>query len=163
MKNKTVIFLVLYYPLVMLVYLTALKATSPVFNALPDIGLGGLVVLIYGVVFVELPAITAVMMRFSLFKWYVDPIAAAEMPLLLYVGLLIKQIQRSGTFGSAFVGLNRTLCDNRGWLYLVCLFVFGLALSFSVARKNGQNVSYRLISGRPKKSGTRTDDGSAPA
>lgn len=158
MKRKNVFFGILYYPLVMLVYLTALKVTSLVFNALPDVGLGGLAVLIYGMVFVEIPAVTAVMMRFGLFKLYVDPIAAAEMPLLLYVLMLINQIKRSGTFGSAFVGLNRMLCDNGVWLYLVCLFVFGLALSFSVARKNGQNISYRLISGR---SGKKTN-GSAP-
>ncbi len=68
MKRKIVFFGILYYPLVMLVYLTALKLTSPVFNALPDVGLGGLAVLIHGMVFVELPAITAVMMRFSLFN-----------------------------------------------------------------------------------------------
>mgnify|MGYP004596064741 FL=1 len=80
------------------------------------------------------------------------------MPLLLYVLMLAKQIKSSGSFGSAFVGLNRMLCDNGVWLYLVCLFVFGLALSFSVARKNGQNISYRLISGR---SGKKTN-GSAP-
>lgn len=92
MKRKNVFFGILYYPLVMLVYLTALKVTSLVFNALPDVGLGGLAVLIYGMVFVEIPAVTAVMMRFSLFKLYVDPIAAAEMPLLLYALMLAKQI-----------------------------------------------------------------------
>lgn len=32
-----------------------------------------------------------------------------------------------------------------GWLFLVGLFVFGLVMSLSFVRKNGQSISYRLL------------------
>ena len=84
----------------------------------------------YGVLFVMTPVLVAILMRFSLFKWYVDPIAAAEIPLFLYVGMLFNQAKRSGDLRSAFRLVNNDLSDDggMGWLFLVGLFVFGLSL-----------------------------------
>jgi len=97
-------------------------------------------------------------MRFGLFKWYVDPIAAVEIPLFLYVGMLFNQAKRSGDLSSAFRLVNNDLGDDggMGWLFLVGLFVFGLVMSLSFARKNGQSISYRLLS---KITNTNTEDG----
>ena len=93
------------------------------------------------------PVLVAILMRFSLFKWYVDPIAAVEIPLFLYVGMLFNQMKRSSDLSSAFLLVNNKLDDDggMGWLFLVGLFVFGLVMSLSFARKNGQSISYRLL------------------
>ena len=76
-----------------------------------------------------------------------DPIAAAEIPLFLYVAMLLNQAKRSGDLRSAFLLVNNDLGDDggMGWLFLVGLFVFGLVMSLSFARKNGQSISYRLL------------------
>lgn len=109
--------------------------------------LGSVMAVTYGVLFVMTPVLVAVLMRFSLFKWYVDPIAAAEIPLFLYASMLINQIKHSDSFVSAFRLLNNELGDDggMGWLFLVGLFVFELVMSMSFARKNGQSISYRLL------------------
>ena len=111
------------------------------------VDLGSLIVVTYGVVFVMTPVLTAVLMRFSLLKCYVDPIAAAEIPLFLYSAILFNQSKRTGDLSSAFLLVNNRLGGDggKGWLFLVGLFVFGLLMSFSFARKNEQSISYRLI------------------
>ena len=75
-------------------------------------------------------------------------ISAVEIPLFLYVGMLFNQMKRSGDLRSAFLLVNSKLGDDggEGWLFLVGLFVFGLVMSMSFARKNGQSISYRLLS-----------------
>ena len=62
--------------------------------------------------------------------------------------MLFNQIKRSGNLRSAFLLVNNDLGDDggMGWLFLVGLFVFGLVMSLSFARKNGQSISYRLLS-----------------
>lgn len=45
-----------------------------------------------------------------------------------------------------------------GWLLLAGLFVFGLLVSFSPARKNGQSISYRLLSDHSMNSDHERDD-----
>ena len=109
--------------------------------------LGSVIAVTYGVLFVMTPILVAILMRFSLFKWYVDPIAAAEIPLFLYFGMLFNQMKRSGDLRSAFLLVNNKLSDDggMGWLFLVGLLVFGLIMSLSFARKNGQSISYRLL------------------
>ena len=110
--------------------------------------LGSVMAVTYGVLFVMTPTLVAVLMRFSLIKWYVDPIAAAEIPLFLYGGMLINQMKRSGNFRSGFLLVNNKLGDDggEGWLFLVGLFVFGLLMSLSFARRKEQSISYRLLS-----------------
>ena len=46
-----------------------------------------------------------------------------------------------------------------GWLFLVGLFVFGLVMSLSFARKKGQSISYRLLSKRTKTSREDSEQG----
>ena len=149
MKKKHVIFHFLYYVLTIVVYMAFFYGASLMLD-LTGHGedLGAAILVTYGVLFVMTPVVVAVMMRFSLFKWYVDPIAAAEIPLFLYVAILLNQAKRSGDLRSAFLLVNNDLGDDggMGWLFLVGLFVFGLVMSLSFARKNGHSISYRLLS-----------------
>lgn len=148
MKNKHVIFHFLYYVLTVVVYMAFFYGASLLLD-LTGRGedLGAAILVTYGVLFVMTPVLVAILMRFSLFKWYVDPIAAVEIPLFLYVGMLFNQMKRSGDLRSAFLLVNNDLGDDggMGWLFLVGLFVFGLVMSLSFARKNGQSISYRLL------------------
>ena len=109
--------------------------------------LGSVIAVTYVVLFVMTPVLVAILMRFSLFKWYVDPIAAAEIPLFLYIEMIFNHVKRSGDIGSAFRLVNNDLCDDggMGWQFLVGLFLFGLTMSLSFARKKGQSISYRLL------------------
>ena len=148
MKKKHVIFHFLYYLLTIVVYMAFFYGASLLLD-LTGRGedLGAAILVTYGVLFVMTPVLVAILMRFSLFKWYVDPIAAVEIPLFLYVGMLFNQMKRSGNLRSAFLLVNNDLGDDggMGWLFLVGLFVFGLVMSLSFARKNGQSISYRLL------------------
>ncbi len=148
MKKKILIFHILYYILSLLVYIGFLYS-SPWLLRLPEKNdLGTAIAFIYGVLFIATPIIIAVLMRFSLFKWYVDPIAAAEVPMFLYFAMVINQMDRAGKFTAAVLLVNNQLSDDggEGWLFLIGLFVFGLIASFSIARKRGESISYRLIS-----------------
>ncbi len=148
MKKKFICFHFIYYALTIIVYMAFFYATSLMLDLTGKAdNLGSVMAVTYGVLFVMTPMLIAVLMRFSLFKWYVDPIAAAEIPLFLYGEMLINQMKRSGDFRSAFLLVNNKLGDDggEGWLFLVGLFVFGLIMSLSFARKNGQSISYRLL------------------
>ncbi len=149
MKKKHVIFHFLYYALTIVVYMAFFYAASLMLDLTGKAdNLGSVMAVTYGVLFVMSPVLVAVLMRFSLFKWYVDPIAAAEIPLFLYVGMLFNQMKRSGDLISAFRLVNNDLGDDggMGWLFLVGLFVFGLVMSLSFAKKKGQSISYKLLS-----------------
>ena len=149
MKKKHVIFHVLYYVLTIVVYMAFFYAASLILDLTGEAdNLGAVIAVTYGVLFVMTPVLVAVLMRFSLFRWYVDPIAAAEIPLFLYVGMIFNQMKRSDGLRSAFRMVNNDLGDDggMGWLFLVGLFVFGLVMSLSFSRKNGQSISYRLLS-----------------
>ena len=155
MKNKHVIFHFLYYLLTIVVYMAFFYAASLMLDLTGKAdNLGSVMAVTYGVLFVMTPVLVAILMRFSLFKWYVDPIAAAEIPLFLYVAMLLNQAKRSGDLLSAFRLVNNDLGDDggMGWLFLVGLFVFGLVMSLSFARKHGQSISYRLLEGIGKTS-----------
>ena len=159
MKKKHVIFHFLYYVLTMVVYMAFFYAASLMLDLTGKTdNLGYVMTVTYGVLFVMTSVLVAILMRFSLFKWYVDPIAAVEIPLFLYVGMLFNQAKRSGDLSSAFLLVNNDLGDDggMGWLFLVGLFVFGLVMSLSFARKNGQSISYRLLSRIDK---TNKEDG----
>ena len=154
MKKKHVIFHFLYYVLTIVVYMAFFYAASLMLDLTGKANnLGSVMAVTYGVLFVMTPVVVAVMMRFSLFKWYVDPIAAVEIPLFLYVAMLLNQAKRSGDLLSAFRLVNNDLGDDggMGWLFLVGLFVFGLVMSLSFARKNGQSIPYRLLTKISKK------------
>lgn len=162
MKKKYIIFCFLYYTLTIISYMAFLYMTSLLLNLSGKAdNLGAAMMVTYGVLFLMTPILMAVLMRFSLFRWYVDPIAAAEIPLFLYVGMLINQMKYSGSFVSAFRLINLELADDggMGWLFLIGLFVFGLVMSLSFARKKGQSTSYRLLSKISKTSGVDGEQG----
>lgn len=148
MKKRHIVFQLLYYILTVYVYMACFYAASLMLDLSGKAdNLGSVIAVTYGVLFVMSPLIIVILMRFSLFKWYVDPIAAAEIPLFLYIQMLINQMKRSGSFSSAFLLVNNKLDDDSGtgWLFLVGLFILGLITSFSVARKEGKSISYRLL------------------
>lgn len=160
MKKKIIIFQAIYYALILAVYLAFFYLSSLMLDLSgASDNLGAVMMVTYGVLYLMTPVLIAVLMRFSLFKWFVDPIAAAEIPLFLYVGMLINHMKRSGNFRSAFLLVNNKLGDDggMGWLFLVGLFVFGLVMSLSFARKRGQSISYRFLS-RVTKTETKMEE-----
>ena len=146
MRKKMLLFHLTYYVFSLLIYIGFLFASAKQFHTS---NLGAVIAITYGLMFLATPILIAVIMRFSLLKWYVDPLAAAVVPLILYIGMIINQMNRSGVhFYAAFLEINKVLsADERtGWFFLVGLFLFGLVTSFSFARKKGESISYRLIS-----------------
>ena len=97
-----------------------------------DAGLGEAVFATYVALFFMTPVLVAFLMRFSLFKWYVDPIAAAVIPLFLYSSMIINTVRRSDRgFGSAFLAVNRKLAYDGGAGFI---FLIYLIRRFLVAR-----------------------------
>ena len=136
---------VAYYILTLLIYAGILLVCAELF---PTTNLGAAMTVVYGMLFLLTPVVVLTLMRFSLLKWYLDPIAAAEVPLFLYFGMILKQMSRSDIgFYEAMMKINgQLLADGgEGMLFLVGLFLFGLAATFSVARKRGESISYRLL------------------
>lgn len=149
MKKKIVIFHILYYALSLLIYMAFFYSVSLLLNLSVDAdNIGAAIAVTYGMLFLMTPIIIAVLMRFSLFKWYVDPIAAAEIPLFLYLGMIGNQWRHAGELKAAFLLVNNQLGDDggEGWFFLIGLFVFGLVMSLSFARKKGKSISYRILS-----------------
>ena len=154
MKKKHVIFHFLYYLLTIVVYMAFFYAASLMLDLTGKAdNLGSVMAVTYGVLFVMTPVLVAVLMRFSLFRWYVDPIAAAEIPLFLYAAMIFNQMKHADDLKSAFLLVNKKLADDggEGWLFLAGLLVFGLLTSLSFARKNGRSISYRLLEKIEKK------------
>lgn len=146
MRKKMLFFHLVYYVLSLLIYGGVLYGSTRLFRTS---NLGAVIAITYGLMFLATPILIAVIMRFSLLKWYVDPFAAAEVPLFLYIGSVISQMNRSGIpFFQALLKYNEKLSADGagGWFFLIGLFFFGLAASFSFARKRGESISYKLIS-----------------
>ena len=145
MRKKMLFFHLAYYILVLLIYVGFLYGSVKLFDTS---NLGAVIVLVYGLLFAATPILIAVLMRFSLLKWYVDPFAAAEVPLFFYFGMIINQMNRSGVdFYGAFLKINEKLSADggEGWFFLVGLFLFGIAVSFSFDRMKEESISYKLI------------------
>ena len=108
-------------------------------------GIGGLLYVDY-LFLVATPVIVAILTRFSLLKWYVDPIAAAEVPIAIYI--LTKMCGLRMIVYDLVAGYHVNYGEDGGksWLFFACLFVISLAASFSLARKRGESISYRAIS-----------------
>ena len=148
MKKKIILFQLLYYVLSILIYIGFFYSIVFLLNISKDkVDLGTAMAATYFFLFIGTPIVVAVLMRFSLFRWYFDPIAAAETPLLLYIAMIISRMRYSDSFYSAFCLVNRALSDDggMGWLFLAGLFAFGFLASFSFARKSGESIAYRLI------------------
>lgn len=149
MQKKHIFSHILYYVITPVVYLLFFHIASLFLDLSGESdNLGAVMAVTYAVLFFMTPLLIAVLMRFSLFRWYVDPIAAAEIPALLYFGMIVNQFKRSGTIRSAFLLVNNSLSEDggMGWFFIIGLLVFGLLASLSFARKNGQSISYRILS-----------------
>lgn len=61
--------------------------------------------------------------------------------------LVIDKIEVFGDFWGAFEHINQTMIrnDGKGLLYFIGLFLFGLVVSFSPARKEGRSATSRWI------------------
>lgn len=144
MKKKIFLFQILYYILFLLCYAGVLYAAALL---LKTNDLAKAVVRAVALLFVFTPLFIAVFTRFSLLKWYVDPIAAAIVPSLFYFGLVFNELKARDSLGEAFATVNWALTNDSatGWLFLIGLFIFGLLVSISPARREGRSVSYRLL------------------
>lgn len=146
MRKKMLLLHLAYYILSLLIYAGFFFGSAKLFR--PS-SLGAVIALTYGLLFVATPILIVTLMRFSFLKWYIDPIAAAEVPLFLYILMIHKQMSRSDIlFYDAFLKINGQLSADggEGWFFLIGLFVIGLATSFSFARKRGESISYRMLS-----------------
>ncbi len=115
MKKRIALFHLSYYFLSALVYIGFFYGISFVLNLSSEkIDLGTVIAATYFFLFIGTPVMITVIMRFSLLKWYVDPFAAAEIPLLLYIGMIITNARRTESIQSAFFAVNGKLCDDGG-------------------------------------------------
>ena len=145
MNKKFLLWQFAYYALSLLIYMACVYVASLVLNLSGGVNnLGTVIFVTNGVLFLVIPVVVAVLMRFSLFRWYVDPISAAEFPIFLYISMLLNQMKLHGNFLEAFYALNSSLSKDggKGWLFLTGIFFFALVMSFSIGRKNG---SFLLI------------------
>ncbi len=153
MKKKMLVWNLLYYLLSPLLYLALSYLGTLCLELFGwDHDLGTLQLAIYAEQFLAVPILVAVLMRFSLLKWYVDPFAAAVAPLFLYASRVFGLAKHMGDFRSAALTVNEALCAGGGvgWLFFAGLFLFGMAASFSVARKEGRSISYRILKLSPE-------------
>ena len=135
-----------YYILSALIYVGIVYGYALLFRT-PNIGEVVLAAIV--LILVVIPVAVIAIVQFSLLKWYVDPLAALEAPLLLYIGLVVQEMSSTkGEFWDSFVSVAESFSADSGigWLYLIGLFVLGLLASISIARKEGRSISYRLLS-----------------
>ena len=104
------------------------------------IGATYLSILIYCV---GIPAIVIVLMRFSPAPGYVDPYAAAIAPAFFLTAIFLARLMGLSSLGEAFVDSLKII--GVYWPYFVGLYVFGLAASLSVSRKNGHGFVTKLM------------------
>ncbi|MBR4000451.1 MAG: hypothetical protein IKI93_19155 [Clostridia bacterium] len=150
MTKKKLVFLQLaYYAISLIVYILFFLGVSFLLDLSGEAdNLGAVIAVTYGILFLMTPMLVGVLMRFSLLRWYVDPFAAAEIPLFLYLGMIVKQWKHAGELRAAFLLVNRQLADDggEGWFFIIGLFLFGLIMSLSFSRKKGRSISYRILS-----------------
>ena len=149
MKKKVLVWSCLYYISIPLICAGVLYLLSAILRASGEAdNLGAVMFATYGFLFFGMPIMIVVLMRFSLLKWYVDPLAAAEAPLFLYLSGILNQTKRTGDFLAAFQSVNESFCANggQGWIVLAGFFILGLFASFSFDRKDGKSFSYRMLS-----------------
>ena len=112
-------------------------------------GFSGASYMVWYLLLIATPIIVVVVTRFSIMKWYVDPIVAIEVPFVIYVSaILAPMLSWDMSFYDSFLRYNEQLSADggKGWFFLLGLFVISLAASFSLARTRGKSISYRVIS-----------------
>ncbi len=138
MDKKTIVRLCRYYIGVLLVYICCLGLLSlacHIFNMVDNLRI--VILVAYVLIFVCMSVIIVILMRLSRLEWYVDPLAAAEAPMILYCVMLINQLKHTGDLFGAFSMVSIELSDDGGigYIFLAGLFVFGLIASFSPSKK----------------------------
>ena len=120
MKKKMLVFHIAYYILFLLIYAGFFYGASWLLgrsDAANDLGV--VILYTFGLLYVATPILVAILMRFSLLKWYVDPIAAAEIPLFFYGVMLFKQLRSTGNLLTAVQDVHADLSTKgAGWLFL---------------------------------------------
>ena len=136
----------LYYLFIPVVFFIYLKLCSAVFLS-GGSSLGKVVAVVNCVLFIGTPVLILFLMRFSLLKWYFDPIAAAEIPFFFCMGMIIKQMNRGSSLVSSLSLVRAELLDDGGeglW-FLLGIFCFGVLSSFSLKRKAEESIAYRIV------------------
>lgn len=150
MKRKIWPFQLLYYALSCAAYVGFYYFFLWMFRLFGGQGnLGAAIIAVYVFLFMAIPILTVLLARLSLLKWYVDPIAAAIFPLMLYAAPLFgKMVRYHHSFAEAFQRNNQSLSADggEGWFILLGLYLFGLLSSLSFTRKDEQSISYKLLS-----------------
>ena len=144
---KKTLYCFAYYISVPLILLICLKFASVLLNLSGTDNLGSIIAYTYLFLFVAAPIVTIITMRFSPLRWYVDPFAAIEQPAALFFAAVINIMSRGNTFYSAIMDFHIKLSDDdgMGYLFFIAWFIVGLAFSFSIKRKHGENIAYRII------------------
>ena len=148
MKRAKIILSVFYYVLVPTLFYLFMYAFSFVLEITKGKdNLGFVIAAVYGFLFIFTPIFIAVIMRFSPIKWVIDPFAALEIPLFLYAGMILKDMERRNPgLMSSFSIVNDKLNDDggMGWIFLIGIFLFGVVCSISYSRVKGSSAFYKL-------------------
>lgn len=147
MSKRMPLYRILYYVVFLLAFLGCLWLALWLASLYGPVSLGTAMMMVYGFVFICIPTGVAIFARLSLLRWYVDPFAAALVPVTLYFIMVIDKITITGGLWPAFGMINQSLIHNHGegLLYFIGLFLFGLAASFSIARKEGRSIAFQWI------------------
>lgn len=86
MNKRMPLYRILYYVVFLLAFLGCLWLVMWFASLRSPIGLGTAMLMTYGVVFLCIPTGIALLSRLSLLRWYVDPFAAAMVPVSFYFG-----------------------------------------------------------------------------
>ncbi len=146
--RKSIFLHLIYYCSLPICYLSVLYLISALLDLTGNRGnLGMAMAATYGFLFLLTPLLTFVLMRFSMLPWVVDPIAAAELPLSLFLGMIITVYRRCGDIARAFWDVRTSLADDggMGYLFLCGMFILGLICSISFRRTCGDHLPGRLI------------------
>ncbi len=147
MKSKRLCFSILYYVFSTVIYAAVHFAANALYDlSVHQHSLGSAAFFIFVFYLLVIPAVTFILTRFSLLKLYVDPFAAIEFPLFMYISMLINGTKYSN-LASAFSLLNNKLSSDGGigFMFFATLFAIGLAASRSFKRVKEQNLGFRLL------------------
>lgn len=138
----------LYYLAVALIYVLYWLGVNFVLKyGMGNVGLGTLAGIIVYIITPVFFALMAVLMRFSLLRWHVDPFAAMIAPVLWFFWVAISKMNRSSL---GFMDAAREAVDSEVWMILIVMFFWAAVFSLSFARKRGESISYRMLGIKPR-------------
>lgn len=139
-QKKNLVSLIAFYGLIAVLGVICLVIGSVVLKMIPNqTSLGAMIMVIYAMVFACIPIMTGLLVRLTLCKWVVDPIAAAEIPVLLYVLMFVNQLIDGLPVTDALESANDAI------VYFVLLFFFALLCTLSFARRKEKTIGYKLL------------------